>query len=109
MTEHTDNQSMNLKRADLIGDIGFDFENGKPAIRAEPWSDTADIEFYNGATPDEIIKRWNSHARLVEALRDAADAMEGFNRAPGATRDEWEFECEVKEIETLLTELGETK
>jgi len=99
MTEHTDNQSMNLKRADLIGDIGFDFENGKPAIRAEPWSDTADIEFYNGATPDEIIKRWNSHTRLVEALRECADSLD-IN---------YGYTVAGKNARALLTELGEPK
>jgi len=79
----------------------------KPAIEAEissasydaPWLEFGDID------PDELCRRYNNHARLVEALRDACGVMEAFNRAPGATRDEWEFECEVEEIKTLLAQI----
>lgn len=60
-------------------------------------------------TIEEIIAELNNHEKLVEALEECRDAMEAFNRAPGATRDEWEFECEVKEIDAILATMEAEK
>ena len=97
MTKHTElhNEIMNLQ-------IGEDCPEDLPArlLYKQGHRDA------RHAAAELAAEHENNYARLVEALRDAADAMEAFNRAPGATRDEWEFECEVKEIENLL---GESK